>query len=193
MTQGLHDRAEGIVGRFDRTLDEARAHLEDGDASSNAVRTLVLEVRTLQFAADHLERTGDVTPALREGVDRVETSYGEFVDRVGDPFLDALHRELRDLADRYPRAVCSVFDREHVGMETFNDFDTRDAIEMLADELAGKRDIERLRVRVEGVDQVFRCKYRRNEAVVRRHEDEIARPSFPEQYWWRHPDAVFED
>lgn len=148
-------------------------------------------MRTLEHVSAHLERTGEETPSIRTGVERARSQYDGLLDDHGDVYATLLEEELHDLVQRYPQVVCSIFDRTEIGMETYNDLDTRDAIEMCL-QVLDDRDLGRLETRVDALDDVFRCKYRRAAAEIGEHETEIARPYRPDRYWWRHPEDVLD-
>ncbi|NUB90142.1 hypothetical protein HT576_03715 [Haloterrigena sp. SYSU A121-1] len=118
--------------------------------------------------------------------ERLSTETQSVLDTA--EYREKARSELRTRIDHFPKTVCYFHELDPVPNEVELAVNRRDAIEMYLDKLADYYDLSEQQIRIDTLDDVFRCRYEMYIDDVQEYVVEL--PYYPDSYWWRHPSAV---
>lgn len=150
---------------------------------------LIAIERELQWIVDYLDTADVVTGNLTPDLDAIADTNAEVRAVLGEDYESVLRHRFDTLYQSYPATVVDVFEFEPIPLETTNDLDKRDSLQLLYDELSLEE--SPFTEGIQMLDSALKYKYRQNRDLV--DELDLRDPFKPEHYWWRHPEQVFED
>ena len=116
----------------------------------------------------------------------------------GKDLRNRLYESLNLSVDRYSRAINYFFELDPVCVETENDLDSRDIVEILLNELRSDYDLESLEARVSTSDELLKSKfeyYARSGGLGKLLKEcpYLEIPYYPDSFWWRHPSKILQE
>jgi len=188
VADGLIDALQQELNQFRDDSGQLQERPIDEYPYNKQIVRLLKKASEGKWLKDQLEtastRDEETIDDLNELISETDTLRTEFTDSLNE----TLREQFDQYYEAYPRNVCRVFEFEPINNETPNTIDRRDTLQFLFDELA----ITDAEI-VEGIsvlDDVLRCKYEQNTDLIR--DLHLARPYFPDHYWWRHPEQVVD-
>ncbi len=135
----------------------------------------------------YLKEAGVDLSELKREYDEINEKFHTFEKKRGKVYRKKLYEELKYFVNNYHRTITTFLELDPVGLETENDMDGRDIIEMLLEELKDDYDLHDMRVKVSALDEVLKSKFKLEINTILDECPGIERPEFPESFWWRHP------
>lgn len=192
MTHNLKRIAKSNVELFSQAVTGLKEHIDEVEPTGKytARHPLVLKYET-EYLLNHLSlESADITDLERQ-FEKANDVYQRFREEHNQDYSTKLCAELEHLISGYPSLICYFMELDPYEIELQHDLGVRDSIEFLLIDLEEKVNLRDEKLKVETLDDVFRCEYKRhlNEILELVETDEltslIERPYYPPQFWWR--------
>lgn len=96
-------------------------------------------------------------------------------------------------ANSYHATICYFLELDPIGLETGNDINRRDALEILLTELNRDHDLHDIMIKVSALDEVLKCQFRLKINTIMNECSFIEDENYPESFWWRHPSKILHE
>ncbi|WP_339105367.1 hypothetical protein [Haloterrigena salinisoli] len=183
----LSQQLERTLNRYETALAELREtdHLEEITPYDSPISRIILYDAKADFLLDEIP-SETVESGTIDRYERLSTETQSVLDTA--EYREKARSELRTRIDHFPKTVCYFHELDPVPNEVELAVNRRDAIEMYLDKLADYYDLSEQQIRIDTLDDVFRCRYEMYIDDVQDYVVEL--PYYPDSYWWRHPSAV---
>ena len=194
MENNLKKVAKSNVELFSEAVIDLKEHIDEVEPTGKytARHPLVLKYET-EYSLYHLSSEGADITDLERQFEEANSVYQRFREEHGQDYLTMLQRELEHLISGYPSLICYFMELDPYEVELQHDLGVRDSIEFLFANLEEEMNLQEEKLKVETLDDVFQCEYKRhlNEILETVGIDEltslIEKPYYPPEFWWRHP------
>lgn len=194
----IHDKIEFQVEQLTKSIENLTTSFPDTQVfGTPRARTPVIhiyEIRWLLNSVGEGSVEGDVLESYRES----NRNFDQFVNCHRTRYEQSLLEELEWLVGHYPRQVCSFLELDPMENELMESLSRRDSIEILTRYLENESrdrtefatELEHSQLKVDALDEVLRCRFKRNMEEILNDHLEIERSYFPDEFWWRHPRSL---
>lgn len=178
--QGL-ERYKEVIEEIDKNYDK----LELFGRYSPSVP--YLSKYGLSFFIEYHEKEGVELSELKDDYERINKKLIAFEQKRGKAYRDKVFDKLKYLIEDYPTTVCLFLELDPIDIETDDDLNKRDLIEILLLEMQRDYNVHDMRVKVSALDEALKCKFKTNFETLMKECPDIERTDDPESFWWRHP------
>lgn len=199
MTTNGIDKVEFYLSQFQETMDDLEHEFPNTDVFGDvrARSPVVYRYKIYQL----LRRTSEESIAneLLAKSRQLNNRFDQFIESRGEAYIQALFDELNWFIDRYPQMICNFMRLDPVNVELSETLDRRDTMEILLLSFKNKSkyrskinedQIEEAIVKVEVLDEVFQCEFKKNLEEILNNHSHITTPYLPDDFWWRHPKSI---
>ncbi|GEM_PF-1828985 len=182
------DLVQQALERYAAVIHETEAHLDALTVKGHyTARAPYCCKYLLGYLLAFHEAQGVDLASARTEYEQLNRQLAALEDRGGSAFREQVFAELQFFVENYWRVVASATTLEPPLTEAENDFNERDALEILMTELGRDHDLAEMKIRVDVLDEQHRSMYRdyafRDTGIYA----VIAADYYPEEFWWRHP------
>lgn len=193
------DELEFQISQFEEAVEDIERNFPDTDVfGSTRARTPIIRMYKIRWLLAALEESSIGQDDLNK-YNHLNERFEEFVRDHHTPYIQSVFEEFEWFVERYPTLVCSFLELDPIDNELIEAMNRRDTIEVLHHYLteqgesnpsvAGKT-IERAGIRVNALDEVLRCQFRKNITDILNNHSYIQKQYFPDRFWWRHPESL---
>ena len=193
------DELEFQITQFTQAVEDLEANFPDTEVfGSTRARTPIIckyKIRWLLEVLGEASVEEDVLDAYKHTSER----FKQFLDDHRTQYEQSVFEEFDWFAEQYPKLVCAFLERDPVTNELIETLDRRDTMESLRRYLtqidsskssAVESRIDRATIRINALDEVLRCRFVENLSEILTDHSHIERSYFPDDFWWRHPEAL---
>lgn len=175
------EKYEEIIEKLDENFDEIEIF---GKYQARAPLSYKYEI---SFLIEYLQNKSlDLSTLIKE-YDKINTNLRNFEQKKGISYWDKVYEELIYLVEDYSTTACLFLELDPIEIETDDDLNKRDLIEILLVELEKRYEVNDIKVEIQALDKVLKCKFKMNIDILMKECPDIQKVYFPENFWWRHP------
>jgi hypothetical protein len=193
---------EDIVKMLKNSLTAYEKSIKKTDENYDALKKLgrydithpYLNKHSLSSALDRYEKKGIYLSEIRVEYERINRKLEAFEQKRGRKNVrDKLFEVLKYEVNTYYTTICYFLELDPIDLETENDMDGRDILEILLVELDRDYDLHDIKIKVTALDEVLKCQFRLKINTIMKECPSIEREHYPDSFWWRHPSKILHD
>ncbi|WP_094227744.1 hypothetical protein [Methanolobus psychrotolerans] len=189
---------EDIIDTLQNSLKLYKKDVEETDLNYESLKHLgkysithpYLSKHSMASAIERYEAKGINLSEIRVQYEEINKRLEAFEQKRGNA-REKLFEELKHYIKAYPSTVCYFLELDPIDLETGNDIAGRDILEILMMELDHDFDLHDMKIKVEALDNVLKCRFRLNIDLIMKECSFIEVETAPESFWWRHPSRIY--
>lgn len=189
-----------IIKMLKNSLVMYEKYIEETDDNYDALKTLgrysithpYLSKYSMSSAIEIYEKKGIDLSEIKIEYERINKKLEAFEQKRGDA-RNKLYEVLKYYVNTYYSTICFFLELDPIDLETENDMNGRDTLEILLMELDCDYDLHDLKIKVAALDEVLKCQFEQKIDTIMKECPSIEFEHSPDSFWWRHPSKILHE